>query len=84
MSTIKVKFTCKGCGLTEQECVVAAREDPDKVDVVVYVQAVRIAVEMHHKLLSPNCTCREVDLLIPFDKDDPDSWVGKPAAQRSD
>lgn len=78
MQTIEVKFSCNGCGLKEQPCLVGAREDPDKVGVVSYVESVRVAVEMHHRFLSPNCPSNVVDLMIPFNKDDKEAWVGQP------
>lgn len=75
---IQVKFSCKACGLDKAIAEVPARESPN-VNVKWYVEhVIANAVLKVHARLSPLCTERRVDLMIPVcDEGDPNPWIGK-------
>ncbi len=73
------KFSCSVCGLKDVEVQVPAREDPDKMTVVEWMDRVVVRHVMRaHLQLSLLCQATHLtELKIPFPKDDPDGWIGK-------
>ena len=72
---VKVKFSCNTCGIRQQEVLVPARQDKD--DLKDWLDATRLAVEVHHQVLSGECASDKVDLMIPVENEDPKAWIGR-------
>lgn len=62
--TVDVLYTCHGCGLTDRVVSVPERQPDDCV--VQWVEASAILIGADHERVSPNCSCRHVDLKIPL------------------
>lgn len=78
---IACRFSCDRCKLRDVICPVEARAK--SMDVISWMNDVVLpTVGRRHHELSPHCRTKQLqDLKIPFDKDDPDGWIGKQTDQ---
>lgn len=64
MADIKVGYQCQKCGFKNMEVVV--RERHQNEDIKHFMDFAIIACAQNHRLLSPYCSAREFDLMIPI------------------
>jgi hypothetical protein len=64
MTHITIKYTCRECGLTEQELDVPERQRA--VDVVYWIKMAGSKVGFDHAERQPLCDAKNFDLVIPI------------------
>jgi UDP-galactopyranose mutase len=74
MNTLRIYYKCEGCKHRGGVQVVARKENENVVD---WIQRVSRLVQFDHNVISPRCAMQKVDMAIPLDQDDPNSFIGK-------
>jgi hypothetical protein len=62
--TVPVIYTCHSCGISERE--IRVRERYTEEDVVLWMDAVQMALGVDHQQMSPGCSSDHCDLKIPL------------------
>lgn len=73
---MRVYFRCRVCQL-KTHVDIAGRTDPNKEDVVDWVNRVAALASVKHSMESHHCPAKEMDIMIPMPKDEPNTWIGK-------
>jgi len=74
---IRVRYSCKGCGLEKVSVEVPARVDED---IITWIEQTGLYVAHSHRQQSPHCPSNVCDLMVPLHDNQP---IGKDQADDS-